>query len=129
MGIEWFRWLPRLDASEITFTRSLAKSTSIFLEQMGDSAGSFNPVSTSDRFAPLLAIKAVFPHCFPHRHDILGRHVGLDIVDGVEDEATARSQIINAVLHLVAHFLRGAVRQHVLRVHAAAVECEVLAEV
>ena len=49
-------------------------------------------------------------------------------MDGVEDEPAAGSQVVNAPLHLVAHFLRGAVRQHALGVHAAAVEGEVLAE-
>src|ERR1019366_9950840 len=75
------------------------------------------------------AINAVFPHCLPHGHDVLGRHIGLDVVDGVEDESAAGSQIVNAPLHLAAHLLRGAVRQHALRVHAAAVKREVLAEV
>ena len=74
-------------------------------------------------------VHAVFPHRFPHRHDVLGRHVGLDVVDGVEDESAAGSQVVNAPLHLVADFLRGAVRQHALRVHAPAVEGQVLAEV
>ena len=68
------------------------------------------------------------PAGLPHRHDVLGRHVGLNVVDGVEDEAAAGRQIINASLDFVADLLRGAVRQHLLRIHAAAVKGQVLAE-
>src|ERR1035441_5428353 len=75
------------------------------------------------------AINAELPQRLPHGHDVLGGHVGLDVVDGVEDESAAGSQVVDAPFYLVAHFLRGAVRQHALRVHAPAIEREVLAEV
>ena len=79
-----------------------------------------------------LPAHAYLPHsrsASPHRHDVLRRDVGLDVVHGVEDEAAARRQRVDVAPHVVAHLLRRAVRQHVLGVDPAAPEDDVLAEI
>ncbi len=66
---------------------------------------------------------------FDHRHDILGRHVILDVVYGGEDKTTSRSQIVNAPPYLVAHLLRRSVGKNPLGINAAAPESNILSEV
>ena len=52
----------------------------------------------------------------------------MDIVNGVEDKTASWGDIIELPSYLITHLLRRATRQHLLRIHAAAVESEVFAE-
>src|SRR5512139_429497 len=71
---------------------------------------------------PLLAVRAVVAQSLPHGHVVPGRHVGLRVVHGAEDEPAARGEILETAAHLLAHLPRCSARQDVLRVHAAAPE-------
>ena len=67
-------------------------------------------------------------HRLVQRHQVLGRRVGLHVVDGVEDEAAAVAEDLDPLAHLAADLVRRAEGQRLLRVDAAAPEGEPLAE-
>ena len=53
------------------------------------------------------------------RQDVLGRDVGLDVVDGCQDPAAAVAHEIEHAVHSGAHVVRRAMRQEALAVDAA----------
>ena len=65
----------------------------------------------------------------PHRHDVFGRHFGLDVVDRVEDESTAGHERLDVAADVPANFVRGAVREDRLGLDPTAPEGDVAAEI
>ena len=58
----------------------------------------------------------------PHGHDILWRHVGLDVVHGGKDKAATWGQSLNVAPDILTDLFRTACPQNALRIHAAAPE-------
>ena len=50
-------------------------------------------------------ISPVFTQGFPHRHNVLRRDVGLDVVHRSKDKAPARSQIVDPPTGIILHLL------------------------
>ena len=70
----------------------------------------------------------MLPKGLQHGADVLRRHVGLDVVNGCEHEASARREIVDAALHFVLDLIDGAARQNPLSVDPAAPEAELGSE-
>jgi hypothetical protein len=64
----------------------------------------------------------------PHGMDVLRRHIGLDVVNGCEDEASTRREVVDAALHLFLHLGDGAAGKNPLGVDPAAPEAELRSE-
>ena len=72
-----------------------------------------------------LGILSKLQGCLEHSQDVLGRHVGLDVVDLAEDETPAGGKDLDLFTHVFANLLRCRIREHVLRVSSPAPEDEV----
>lgn len=70
----------------------------------------------------------IFQSSIKSRHDVLRWHKGLDVVNGGEHKPSARSQVINAALHLVNHILWLAEGQDLLCVDATTPKNDVITE-
>ena len=75
------------------------------------------------------AIDAVLLQCLPHRHDVFGRHIGLDVVYRRGDKAAVGAKVIDPPSHFFTHLGGRGIGEDMLCIYQTAPEGDLLAEV
>ena len=61
-----------------------------------------------------ISIGAIFADCFIHSQQVFNRHLGLDIMDRVENKPTSFAKNLKTLTYLGAHLIRRSKRQNSL---------------